>query len=745
MKIYLLTGIFVLWSFGSGAVDKISENFFLASRGKANCCIVLPVNASKAIQMAGNTLAKYLEKSSGVKFERYQEDHKTNANLIRINLGLTDYVKNLNLKLKTLDEDGFIITFPDSRNIVIAGCSDYGVEFGVYEFLEQFLGIRWLFPGELGEHIPFHKELIITPRVIKQQPAYLSRLLSGHGDFNRGKGEQYWWARHNRMRGRVKFSHSLWQIFPPDLYGKSHPEYYPEINGKRLIPSPKSHINWQPCFSATGSVETAIEFINIFFEKNTSSYYERYPSAYSFSLGVNDILGYCECAKCKEKDNGKLNQFGFKNHSNSYYEWCNAIIAGVRKKYPEKYFGCLAYFCVASPPDKKLDSRLIPYITEDRMQWVSPEREKASKKLLEEWQSKASAIGWYDYIYGSQYHIPRIYFHKMGDYLKYGNSHKIKHFYAEAYPGTAWKEGPKLYVTLKLLWNPQQDVDELLDEWYDATVGKAAAPYLKTYFQLWEDFWTKKVPKSKWFNRKKHFTYLPFDDSAYLDLLTEDDMTKCKKLLQEVLKRAKTAKQKQRAAKFLDSFNKICDEKVMSCIKAQKASRNSDGQSTIIIDKELFTKKTLWSNWQRSGAHGKFKYSAVDGVDGEGCLEIFAYGSNGSILCFLKNFAIIPGNTYRVSVLVKTAKVDENTEVTLNLRWKDSKNLWMADFPYRRIFLKKTSDGEWSKLQGYITVPSQAKKLPAFLTVLLSCEFTTKGKVYFDNFILEQIINKSKD
>ncbi|HCU33987.1 MAG TPA: hypothetical protein DGT21_00660, partial [Armatimonadetes bacterium] len=63
----------------------------------------------------------------------------------------------------------------------------------------------------------------------------------------------------------------------------------------------------------------------------------------------------------------------------------------------------------------------------------------------------------------------------------------MKAHYAEIYPN--WGEGPKPYIHLKLWWNPDRDVDALLDEWYVRCVGPDAAASLKQYYAIWERFW----------------------------------------------------------------------------------------------------------------------------------------------------------------------------------------------------------------------------------------------------------------
>ena len=42
----------------------------------------------------------------------------------------------------------------DPSQVIIAGPTPYGTEFGVYEFLERYVGVRWLMPGPDGEDVP---------------------------------------------------------------------------------------------------------------------------------------------------------------------------------------------------------------------------------------------------------------------------------------------------------------------------------------------------------------------------------------------------------------------------------------------------------------------------------------------------------------------------------------------------------------------------------------------------------------
>ncbi|MDY6949972.1 MAG: DUF4838 domain-containing protein [Thermodesulfobacteriota bacterium] len=511
----------------------------IVANGTAQAVILVPANASKSLRDCGVLLAKYVKASSGAEIPVRISDRARFDKGIKIHVGRTPYARRLMVPMDRVGQgDGFVITFPDEKNVVIAGYTDLGVEFGVYEFLERYVGVRWLLPGQAGEHVPMRESIEIPRKDVCEEPAFISRKLSGL------KGQaQSAWARRNRMHGCIEFHHNLFELFPPHEYGKAHPEFFPTIGGTRCETPKDRKRGWQPCFTAPGIVEEAVS--------NICSHLSRYPEEKSYSLGVNDSGGHCECSRCLAKDSGQLNFLGYRDLSDRYFGWANAVVEGVLKEYPDKWFGCLAYSEVAAPPSGvSVNGRIIPYMTYDRMKWIDKDIERNSKKITERWAAKASQLGWYDYIYGTPYLLPRVYFHKMAEYYKYARAHGVRAVYAEAYPN--WGEGPKLYVTLKLLWNPSRDVDTLLKEWYVCAVGEEGASDLAAYYDHWERFWTQRVLASDWFTREGQI--LGFNDPGYLEKVTFDDISKSRILLERVVAKTRTKKQRSRALLLLRAF-----------------------------------------------------------------------------------------------------------------------------------------------------------------------------------------------
>jgi hypothetical protein len=533
----LVWSIIVL-SIDSGSCASPPVTIVEANQPKA--VIVIPNNSTGQVRAAALLLSQYVHKATSAELAIVKEaDAAARGAKVNIWVGQSDYVLRQNIKFKEMEVDGFSITFPDYRNVVIAGPSDWGTEFGVYEFLERFLGVRWLLPGAMGDHAHKIDTIQVQPHQVMQKPVFFSRLMSGI----RGGEVQSAWARRNRMHGEIRFHHNLQYLFPPEKYKLIHPEFYPFRSGLRYLPSDDADYKWQPCFSAAGIVEEAI--------KNICDYFEKSPEATSYSLGMNDSGSFCQCDKCMAKVGSKKNFLDLPDYSDLYYDWANKVAEGVLKKYPDKWFGCLAYREVAEPPKAvKVNTRIVPFMTYDRMKWIDPVVQSQGKDLTERWAKQSPRIGWYDYIYGTPYLVPRVYFHKMAEYYRYGYEKGVRAMYAEAYPN--WGEGPKLYLALKLQWDPYSDVDALLKEWYVAAVGDKAAADLAAYYDLWEDFWTNRIKDSKWFTRGGQ--YLAFDNAGYLDVVTYEDIEKSRRLLESTIEKTETPEQKERAQLILKAF-----------------------------------------------------------------------------------------------------------------------------------------------------------------------------------------------
>lgn len=528
-----------------------ADGITIVERGKPLAAIAISPSASSAVADAAQLLIACIEKSTGAKLP-LTTSAPANANIV-IHVGEDLYSRQIGLDLKSAGTDGFFITFPDSKNIIIAGQEDRGTEFGVHDFLERYVGVRWLMPGPYGEDIPHATTLTISREEIRQRPAYHWRRVAGDIGST--------WSRRNRNNSvLIPNGHNLNALFPPSKYAKSHPEFFPILNGTRYIPPADAIDNWQPCFSADGIVEEA--------SKNIKQYFKTHPGTNSFSLGMNDTNRFCECDRCRLKEDPEPNFLGFRNFSDSYFEWANQVVESVVKEYPDTWFGALAYGPLSQPPKKikRIHPRIVIYMTDDRLRWCSREVEAEAHRITEWWNSTTSSLGWYDWIWGYPYMLPKVWFHQMANGLEYGSKHGVRGYYAETnfyveYDKAAedknspfrWGEGPKFYLLYKLLWNPSLNVDGVLDEWYERAAGKAAAPDLKAYFSHWERFWTERILQSSFWQPKGY--HLNFRNYEYFDIVTGKDLAQSRQWLESAAAKAQTKAQKERVKQILKAFD----------------------------------------------------------------------------------------------------------------------------------------------------------------------------------------------
>lgn len=86
--------------------------------------------------------------------------------------------------LQFLDGDGYVLatvtTADNQRHLILAGGSDYGTYYAVAWFLWRFAEVRWLFPGDLGTHIPPAERFELNEAFFHlDEPHYRGRTL-GH-------------------------------------------------------------------------------------------------------------------------------------------------------------------------------------------------------------------------------------------------------------------------------------------------------------------------------------------------------------------------------------------------------------------------------------------------------------------------------------------------------------------------------------------------------------------------------------
>jgi len=523
----------------------LSQGLTLADNGLANSVVIAPSpNVDGQARDAAWKLTKYVKRSTGIDLAMITDGDILPTGKIPIYVGIVrpqDSVRIGGL-LDGLDGDGFVI---DARfdSVTIIGSTSWGTEFGVNEFLERYLGVRWLLPGSEGEDVPQLTNLTVAIGTVVEEPSFFSRSFGSADDRDD-------WARENRIYRRVYLNHSMFELFAPSKYLAQHPDWYP-IGGV----NPSSVGGWQPCYSNRETAEEAVRVINQFFTDN--------PEVRSYSIGVNDGDGFCEGNPSHPAYTGQLNSLGMLNMSDVYYSWVQTVAEGVFTEHPDRFLSTMAYHGTYDPPSTasgiELPSNVVVYITDERLNWADPDMALQGKALTERWKEVAPGAAFYEYLYGGPYVLPRSNFHQLASNYRYALDVGIVSHVSEAAPN--FGEGPKLWLSSKLQWNANADVDELLHDWYVRTVGDEAAPYLASYYAHWEDFWENRVFSTSWYqawkNSNPRQNFMTLTDASYLSIVTEAEIAQSRTWLETAVTKAAqsgTAAQLKRAQTLLKAF-----------------------------------------------------------------------------------------------------------------------------------------------------------------------------------------------
>jgi hypothetical protein len=515
-----------------------SETIVLAKKSRAMATIILPPAPSSTERIAANELASYLYKITGATFPIRTTDKKPKGTLILIG--------------KDIKEPG-----PESfriqtrgNNLSLTGFDDAGVEFAVYTFLEKYLGVRWLWPGELGEVVPGNTTLSIGKIDDAQKPDFLWR--------DRGPGGALWgatsgptemherarlmgitkehqeevhrWERRNKWGGwKVYGGHNIAEIFPPQKYSSAHPEYYAWVNGKRAVPGPDfDHKHGgQVCTTEPGVISTAAEWVN--------NFYDDHPDYQGVHISMNDSGGFCECDRCRSLDTGKTMGGGGIDAQETkgptarkaiitdrIFTFANQVAERVQQRHPGKYIFCFAYGPMILPPEKiQLHPNVVPqYTLWSAYKHANPGLKHEHETIAAAWAEKAKLAGIYEYhINGSWPGMHRLTPSYYAENIRFLRQKGIKLYQTQS--GDEFSTNDlNYYVTGKLLWNASQDENKILADFYEKGFGNSG-PAIRRFHERLEKAWIDAT-------RGGHdVTCNSIEDQGLSELFNDELMTNC--------------------------------------------------------------------------------------------------------------------------------------------------------------------------------------------------------------------------
>ncbi len=477
MRTCIIIGLSLLVSFLTGA--ELSLNSYE---------IVTPDQPAEVEKSAAGELKNYLGKITGTEFKVSAESAHS-GELPAIYVGNTRAFANAfpGVDLTALPMDTIILKSKNG-DLYLTGHPQRGALYAVYTLLEDFAGCRWWTSTE--EFVPSKPELKIAVPDIQYSPKLIYRevwyrdtnfpedkafpvRLKLNGDHHKNPPAL---GGHYQILG---WCHTFFRLLPPEKYFAAHPEWYSEIDGKRV------HQRAQLCLT---NDEMRHELT-----KNALEWIRQNPRAGMISISQNDWAGNCACVDCRKIETEEGSPAGL------MLRFVNAVAADIGAEYPDFLVETLAYqYTRQAPrtvrPAKNVIIRLCSIEASVSQTLESGAQNAAFRKDIQDWSRIADKLYIWDYVGNFRnYLLPHPNYHVMAPNVRFYVRHHAVSVFEQGDGGSSIGDfvRPRAWLLARLLWNPEADEKALFREFFDGYYG-AAGPYLLQYL----DFLTRKVVSS---------------------------------------------------------------------------------------------------------------------------------------------------------------------------------------------------------------------------------------------------------
>lgn len=355
--------------------------------------------------------------------------------------------------------------------------------------------------GSLGTIPPSPYQLLPGPRMAPRVdvPAFAHRQL-GHGIGDPGFRE---WRQDHRLKSEWPFNHNLHRLLEGKL-DEAPREWLSLINGERRIP--KGGRGVHPNLAHPGLQSLVADQVTDYFQNN--------PDKPALSIALADSYAFDQSELTREIVE-PLNYFRRRpDYSDLVFSFSHAVAEQVFEsgKFENRYLTQLAYYWAENIPDpnprhgvsrSRGRSQVIPTLTSDRLQWWNEDYKANDQELIKQWSNAGPAfLGAWDYYEGNGFFIPRHAPGLIAESIKYLHAHHTRAFFAEGPP--IWGlDAPKFWLAAQLLWDVDQDPEELQHKFFTSMYGPAAGS-MRQFFDACEQTWLNQDGEWQWLKYFRH-------------------------------------------------------------------------------------------------------------------------------------------------------------------------------------------------------------------------------------------------
>ncbi len=363
-------------------------------------------------------------------------------------------------QVQQLRDDGFLIC-GDGRDLCLYGVGEKGTLYAVYALLEQ-LGYRLYTPDALV--VPDNPNLRLPTSALVENPAFAYRETLYYYP-NNSRLYADWHRLHNRAdlhRQWGMFVHTFQHLIPASKYYDAHPEWFSMREGRR-------DRDGQLCLSNPQVLEELC--------RRLADTMGRRPEATTWSVSNNDNYNACQCPECLRLDSLYGGPTGTLLH----------FINQVARRFPDKTISTLAYQYTRSAPtlpvkpDPNVNIMFCSIECGREASIPDSPKEASFRRDMEDWNRITDNIFLWDYVVQFRnFWNPFPNLHVLQPNLRYFRDHGVRMMFEQATGEgnvTSWMD-IRCYMLAKLMWNPDLDMDSVMDDFYRGYYG-TAAPFVR--------------------------------------------------------------------------------------------------------------------------------------------------------------------------------------------------------------------------------------------------------------------------
>ena len=744
----ILTSALMLMTLSAGA-------FTVTEAGKPAAEIVVDANAAAPIVKAAEELQHWIKEISGAELKIAEVPSENIKHHIRLTCSSDILASFPDVAAKLAGNDGYAFK-ERGDELFVLGSVPKGVLNGVYQLLFKNTDIIWARPNlEFGTLFTPNPNLVFNTTDFIDTPYFSMR---GWQTRYGATEDEFIWAvrnlsswtswspgqrKENDTYGMIKemfFGHNITGMYiTADKYYQSHPEFFPEIKGKRVD---FNHAKRRPqlCFTNQEMIEC--------FKKEFEYHVQRVPGCKIYGIFAEDNYELCQCAKCREDiklpDGRVLKHSDPDFQSTRFFQFLTPIAEFAKKRFPDILISTYAYFFTEIPPAINVPDNVIiltcPIYKNVKFPMATPQNAATFNKL-NGWLKKTDKIILYDY-FGLTRKFPRpVDVSAAADY-KYLYEHGVRLTHSEIMSDNFRRTDPEkdlgiavwdcnsiYYWTMsQLVWNPYQDIDALRDEYLKRVFGPAAAD-IKEYLSYMETAWRASSQPSTWSTD---------GDVSWAKVAELGLIPKCRAALERARGRnlsEKSRKMLERLALTFDDNDTLRLDEMKAKWLAEFHADPAKKQNMVINPgfetlKEQAAAKGIdwvgspfegWSFWKQFD-YGTYGCRPGEGVDGSNA----AFFEGAAHAFYLQKFNVSPGQAYLFRCKAKTTDADDSVQLTA--RWQNEKSAWVCVSDNRDFYAEGLVPNKWFQYEGVVVVPKGASQM-----VLHLGSRQNKGRILFDN------------